>query len=114
MILRMSWSIFLFFLSKMNYFLFCLQNVLEGIGLLLKRGKNHVSWNENPPETAAQVVAEGLAAAAAIKIAKDGGTPAPSPLPKINPKKVVKNSAEFEEMKKKLELFKEEERQVDQ
>eukprot|EP00536_Pseudo-nitzschia_multiseries_P015643 jgi/Psemu1/218699/e_gw1.925.5.1 len=30
-------------------------NVLEGIGLLVKRGKNHVSWNENPPETAAQV-----------------------------------------------------------
>ena len=26
-------------------------NVLEGIGLLHKQGKNNVSWNENPPQT---------------------------------------------------------------
>ncbi|KAL3913247.1 MAG: hypothetical protein SGARI_000751 [Bacillariaceae sp.] len=34
--------------------------------------------------------------------------------PKLKPKKTLKNSAEYEEMKKKLEHLKEEERQVDQ
>jgi len=86
-------------------------NVLEGIGLLMKRGKNHVSWNENPPETAAQVVAEGLAAEGRGKSDTDSdGIPSP---PKLKPKKTLKNSAEYEEMKKKLEKLKEEERQVD-
>jgi len=87
---------------------------LEGIGLLVKRGKNHVSWNENPPETAAQVVAEGLAAAAAKRNGTDGdGAASPPPIKVMNPKKSVKNSAEYEEMKKKLETLKEEERNVD-
>jgi transcription factor E2F3 len=30
-------------------------NVLEGIGLLQKQGKNHVCWNDNPPQTFARV-----------------------------------------------------------
>mmetsp|Transcript_7628 Transcript_7628/g.18845 ORF Transcript_7628/g.18845 Transcript_7628/m.18845 type:complete len:775 (+) Transcript_7628:238-2562(+) len=82
-------------------------NVLEGIGLLIKRGKNHVSWNENPPETAAEVAAaEGYISGVGRK--SDADT-AKSP-PKL---KQVNNSAEFEEMKKKLEQLKEEERQVD-
>ena len=83
------------------------KNVLEGIGLLIKRGKNHVSWNENPPETAAEVAAaEGYISGMGRKSDVDGGK---SP-PKL---KQVNNSAEFEEMKKKLEQLKEEERQVD-
>jgi E2F transcription factor CC-MB domain len=80
---------------------------LEGIGLLIKRGKNHVSWNENPPETAAEVAAaEGYFPGVGRKTSNDD---IPSP-PKL---KQVKNSEEFEEMKKKLEHLKEEERQVD-
>ena len=84
-----------------------LQNVLEGIGLLVKRGKNHVSWNENPPETAAQAVAQS---GGAKGDSDSDGIPSP---PKLKPKKVLKNSAEYEEMKHKLEKLKEEERQVD-
>jgi len=93
-------------------------NVLEGIGLLVKRGKNHVSWNENPPETAAQVVAEGLAATGRGKSkTADGEKSGESPLAKDGtklPKKAVKNSAEYEEMKSKLQNLKDEERKVDQ
>ena len=88
-----------------------IQNVLEGIGLLVKRGKNHVSWNENPPETAAQVAAEGLAATGRGKSKTADGEK--SDAAKL-PKKTVKNSAEYEEMKKKLEKLKDEERKVDQ
>ena len=63
--------------------------------MLVKRGKNHVSWNENPPETAAQVVAEGLAASGRGKT-KDGeksNEGQPTDGAKL-PKKTVKNSAE--------------------
>jgi len=98
-------------------------NVLEGIGLLVKRGKNHVSWNENPPETAAQVVAEGLGGKSKTTSNADGGedgkgagakgSTSPTSDAKTNPKKTVQNSAEFEEMKKKLQKLKEEERKVD-
>jgi hypothetical protein len=95
-----------------------IQNVLEGIGLLVKRGKNHVSWNENPPETAAQVVAEGLAATERGKSkTAEGEKSGDSPLAKDDTKlskKSVKNSAEYEEMKKKLQNLKDEERKVDQ
>ncbi len=92
-----------------------MQNVLEGIGLLVKRGKNHVSWNENPPETAAQVVAEGLAASGRGKTkAADGEKSNESADTAKLPKKTVKNSAEYEAMKKKLEKLKDEERKVDQ
>lgn len=99
-------------------------NVLEGIGLLVKRGKNHVSWNENPPETGAQVVAEALARNAARQAIKDGTSPssletaaaaaaaANTASTKIGVR-VVKNSIEYEEMEKKLERLKDEERQVD-
>lgn len=82
----------------------------------MKRGKNHVSWNENPPETAAQVVAEGLAAATGKSNTADGedSTKSPAGDKAKNPKKSVNNSEEFEEMKKKLQKLKEEERQVDQ
>ena len=105
-------NLFLSFLTL--FYLFLLKNVLEGIGLLVKRGKNHVSWNENPPETAAQVVAEGMAAAAAKRNGTDGDSVAsPPPIKVTNPKKSVKNSVEYEEMKKKLETLKEEERNVD-
>jgi hypothetical protein len=85
-----------------------LQNVLEGIGLLVKRGKNHVSWNENPPESAVQVATQDLDRDKADS--DSDGIPSP---PKLKPTKVVKNSAEYEEMKKKLEKLKAEERQVD-
>ena len=34
-------------------------NVLEGIGLLHKQGKNNVSWNENPPQTFSRAEPEG-------------------------------------------------------
>lgn len=87
-------------------------NVLEGIGLLVKKGKNHVSWNENPPETAAQVVAESGKSKTA-----DGETSEASSVAKDDtklPKKSVKNSAEYEEMKEKLQKLKDEERKVDQ
>ena len=92
------------------------KNVLEGIGLLVKRGKNHVSWNENPPETAAQVVAEGLAASGRGKSkAADGEKTDDTSKDAVKrPKKTVKNSAEYEEMKKKLQNLKDEERKVDQ
>ncbi|KAG7361482.1 E2F/DP family winged-helix DNA-binding domain containing protein [Nitzschia inconspicua] len=85
-------------------------NVLEGIGLLVKRGKNHVSWNENPPETAAQAVAEGIISERGKADSDSDGIPSP---PKLKPNKAPKNSAEYEEMRKKLEKLKEEERQVD-
>ena len=71
---------------------------------MVKRGKNHVSWNENPPETAAQVVAEGLAATGRGKSkTADGDKNDASSSAKGTtkpPKKTVKNSAEYEEMKK--------------
>ncbi|KAL3922142.1 MAG: hypothetical protein SGILL_002361 [Bacillariaceae sp.] len=86
-------------------------NVLEGIGLLVKRGKNHVSWNENPPETAAQVAAEGLGLGPRTRGDSDSDD-IPSP-PKLKSKKAPQTSAEYDEMKKKLDKLKEEERQVD-
>ena len=92
-------------------------NVLEGIGLLVKRGKNHVSWNENPPETAAQVVAEGLAASGRGKTNTADGEKSEERQSTDSaklPKKTVKNSAEYEAMKKKLQKLKDEERKVDQ
>jgi hypothetical protein len=85
-----------------------LQNVLEGIGLLVKRGKNHVSWNENPPETAVEAITQDLEGGKADS--DSDGIPSP---PKLKPTTTVKNSSEYEEMKKKLEKLKEEERQVD-
>jgi hypothetical protein len=90
-----------------------LQNVLEGIGLLVKRGKNHVSWNENPPKSSADFLDEDAEGAENDNGDSDSdGIASP---PRIKPKKAVtvKNSAEYEEMKKKLEKLKEEERQVD-
>lgn len=73
-----------------------------------------MSWNENPPETAAQVVAEGLAATGRGKSkTADGGANQSEDAAK-RPKKTVKNSAEYEEMKKKLQKLKDEERKVDQ
>lgn len=84
--------------------------MLEGIGLLVKRGKNHVSWNENPPESAADFL-DGSEGTEKEKADSDSdGIESP---PRINPKKPAKNSAEYEELKKKLEQLKEEERQVD-
>lgn len=83
------------------------QNVLEGIGLLIKQGKNHVSWNENPPETAAQVVAEAKGKSDDSDSDKIGSPP------RITKTASVANSSEYEEMKKKLERLKEEERRVD-
>jgi len=76
-------------------------NVLEGIGLLVKQGKNHVSWNDNPPETAAEAIAQATG--------DEIGSP-----PKISSTASVTTSVEFEEMKKKLTKLQEEERRVDQ
>ncbi len=84
--------------------------MLEGIGLLVKRGKNHVSWNENPPESAADFLEDAEGAENDKGDSDSDGIASP---PRINPKKAVKNSAEYEELKKKLEKLKEEERQVD-
>ena len=72
----------------------------------MKQGKNHVSWNDNPPETAAQVMAE--AREKSVSDSEGIGSP-----PRITKTTAVTSSAEFEEMKKKLESLKEEERQVD-
>lgn len=78
--------------------------------MLVKRGKNHVSWSEHPPETAAQAFAEGIGGGPGKTDSDSDGIPSP---PKLKPAKTLKNSAEYEEMKKKLEKLKEEERQVD-
>jgi hypothetical protein len=83
------------------------QNVLEGIGLLIKRGKNHVSWNENPPETSADVAAAEDYFPGLQRSSDDSTIQSPPKLKQVN------NSEEFEELKKKLEQLKEEERQVD-
>lgn len=72
----------------------------------MKQGKNHVSWNENPPETAAQVVAEA-------KEKEDGDGDSIGSPPKITKTTSVATSAEYEEMRKKLERLKAEERRVD-
>jgi hypothetical protein len=72
----------------------------------VKQGKNHVSWNENPPETAAQVVAEA-------KEKAEGESDTIGSPPKITKTASVATSAEYEEMKKKLERLKAEERRVD-
>lgn len=49
-------------------------NVLEGIGLLHKQGKNNVSWNENPPQTFSRAEpdedAEGKASEAKVSSAR--------------------------------------------
>ena len=80
-----------------------LQNVLEGIGLLVKRGKNHVSWNENPPETAAQVVAEDMAKSNTGENSDtDAGVDASSASKVSRKRKSPKNSEEYEDMKKKI------------
>ena len=68
----------------------------------MKQGKNHVSWNENPPESSL---------GNDEKCGKDNdgiGSP-----PRITKTTKVTNSAQYEEMKKKLEKLKKEERQVD-
>ena len=65
-----------------------------------------MSWNENPPETAAQVVAEA-------KEKGDNDSDKIGSPPRITKTASVANSAEYEEMKKKLERLKEEERRVD-
>ncbi|KAL3928775.1 MAG: hypothetical protein SGBAC_012501, partial [Bacillariaceae sp.] len=83
---------------------FFFQNVLEGIGLLVKQGKNHVSWNDNPPEAAAEAISEVTGAGEGGEI----GSP-----PKISNTASVASTAEFEEMKKKLARLQEEERRVD-
>ena len=89
-------------------FVYHIQNVLEGIGLLMKQGKNHVSWNDNPPATAAAMVPDS--AKKAKKNDNDSDNDAKSTSNKGAP---VKSTAEFEEMKKKLEELKDEERRVD-
>lgn len=77
--------------------------------MLMKKGKNHVSWNENPPQTAAQVV-ENQARATGKDDSDSERIGSP---PRINKTTAVTSSAEYEEMRKKLERLKEEERQVD-
>jgi len=81
-------------------------NVLEGIGLLQKQGKNHVSWNDNPPQASSESGEED-------KDRTESDDEAIGSPPRINKTATVANSAEFEELKKKLERLKEEERTVD-
>jgi hypothetical protein len=73
----------------------------------MKQGKNHVSWNENPPATAAEAVA------ADAKEKSDSDSEAIGSPPRITKTTSVTNTAEFEELKSKLERLKEEERTVD-
>ena len=88
----------------MTHFLFfsSLQNVLEGIGLLNKQGKNHVSWNDNPQPAVTDAKDKSDSDSEAI------GSP-----PRITKTTAVSNGAEFEELKKKLDRLKDEERTVD-
>ncbi|CAJ1891971.1 unnamed protein product [Cylindrotheca closterium] len=79
-------------------------NVLEGIGLLVKQGKNHVSWNDNPPEAAEEAISQVTGTGEGEEI----GSP-----PKIANTASVATTVEFEEMKKKLARLQEEERRVD-
>ena len=65
----------------------------------MKKGKNHVSWNENPPQTAAQVV-ENQARATGKDDSDSERIGSP---PRINKTTAVTSSAEYEEMRKKLE-----------
>eukprot|EP00934_Nitzschia_sp_Nitz4_P000028 Nitzschia sp. Nitz4//scaffold192_size41448//31223//33337//NITZ4_007488-RA/size41448-snap-gene-0.48-mRNA-1//1//CDS//3329540245//28//frame0 len=79
-------------------------NVLEGIGLLVKQSKNHVSWNDDP----ASIKEEDNESDQADDTQNEN---VESP-PKVNRVSVPSNE-EFEELKKKLERLKEEERTVD-
>jgi hypothetical protein len=83
------------------------QNVLEGIGLLVKKGKNHVSWNDNAPEPA--VADETKSKEKTGDDTDEIGSP-----PRINKTTSVTSNAQFEEMKKHLQNLKQEEREVDQ
>lgn len=68
--------------------------------MLTKQGKNHVSWNDKPPQSVAQTGSD------------DDSETIASP-PHINKTLKVTNSAEFEELRQKLQRLKEEERTVD-
>ena len=68
--------------------------------MLVKEGKNHVAWNENPPETAA-------------KLDDGSGKGEIGSPPRINKTTQVQSTAELEDMKKHLEKLKAEERQLD-
>jgi hypothetical protein len=70
---------------------------------LVKEGKNHVAWNENPPETAANLDDDGSG-----EVDNKTGDP-----PRTNLTAQVKSASEFEEMKKHLEKLKTEERELD-
>lgn len=73
----------------------------------MKQGKNHVSWNENPPSSSSESPTEASEPADGTE--SDGiGSP-----PKINKTSTVTSNEEYEELKKKLELLKEEERNLD-
>jgi hypothetical protein len=72
----------------------------------MKQGKNHVSWNENPPDTAS--IKDSLE-----KEDETDSDEIGSPPRITKTTKVVTNSAEYEEMKKRLDVLKEEERDVD-
>lgn len=75
--------------------------------MLQKQGKNHVSWNDTPtPATPEAGEEEEKDPTASDE--EDIGSP-----PRITKTTTVANSAEFEELKKKLERLKEEERTVD-
>lgn len=67
----------------------------------MKQGKNHVSWNDNPRTPSAK---EG----------SDSECDAIASPPHINKTLKVTDSAEFEELRQKLQRLKEEERTVDQ
>ena len=72
----------------------------------MKKGKNHVSWNENAPESVADTPESRE------KTSGDSdeiGSP-----PRINKTTSVTSNAQFEEMKKHLKNLKQEEREVDQ
>jgi len=73
--------------------------------LLIKQGKNHVSWNDDPPQSAAE--------AAEAKERSDSDSEGIGSPPRITKTAAVTDSVEYEEMKKKLERLKEEERTVD-
>lgn len=72
-----------------------------------KQGKNHVSWNDIPPQSASEDVGDA-------KDKSDSDSEAIGSPPRLTKTATVTNTVEFEEMKKKLERLKEEERTVDQ
>jgi hypothetical protein len=83
-------------------------NVLEGIGLLKKQGKNHVSWNDEPPVTlsrAPEPRREGSESESDVEI----GSP-----PRISKTTALSASSHAEALQHEVVILRESERQLDE